>query len=177
MGMCSGVLAMRGIFLVLITVGMHFAITGDGGLGVNVFGLELGFGRTTTSMDMATSTASMAMATSTSLSTYPLDDPRCNDTTCAAFLAGYTASQAAESWASQSLYGHWVTEAWCILLGLVTLWFWTQRLAAYSHRQKAQVFLPAIQLSKPDSLTKASITSRNQKTKRHLRRDFRNASL
>lgn len=84
-------------------------------------------------MSMATATASI-MSSNTSLLPYALSDPRCNSTSCAAYASGKTASQAAESWASQFLYGHWVTEAWCILLGIISLWFWSQRLIAYQNR-------------------------------------------
>lgn len=108
---------------------------------------------------MSSMTTSSPMS---SLLPYPLDDARCNSSSCAAYAAGKKASQAAESWASQFLYGHWVVEAWCILLGLVSLWLWSQRLAIYLNRNSPVLdinFQPRYKLT----------TSRNQESLQYFR--------
>ena len=50
-----------------------------------------------------------------------LQDPRCNDDTCLAFVEATDASQAAVSWYFQFEYGHWTTWLYLALIGLYTL--------------------------------------------------------
>ncbi|KAH8881443.1 hypothetical protein GQ53DRAFT_812616 [Thozetella sp. PMI_491] len=63
----------------------------------------------------------------------PLDDPRCNNDSCDAFLAGHTASQAEISWASQFLYGWWLTWGFSIVIFLFSLVYAFHLLQAQRH--------------------------------------------
>ncbi|KAF2473682.1 uncharacterized protein BDR25DRAFT_217251 [Lindgomyces ingoldianus] len=51
----------------------------------------------------------------------PLSDPKCNSDACLAFKAGHLASQAQISWASQFLYGHYITWYYLAIIFLAML--------------------------------------------------------
>jgi hypothetical protein len=83
------------------------------------------------SSSMAMASSSMAMPSSTAsapLTTYTWGDPRCVNDTCAAFKAVHVATQAQISWASQFVYGKYVTYFYVACIGVfafiycVSLW-------------------------------------------------------
>jgi hypothetical protein len=87
-------------------------------------------GSSTMSMDMIasmTSSAMMISATGVNVTYLPLSNPLCNSDDCLAFQTGHLASQAQIPWASQFLYGHYATEFYCTILGIIGIIYWTRR--------------------------------------------------
>ncbi|KZF19808.1 hypothetical protein L228DRAFT_223655 [Xylona heveae TC161] len=89
----------------------------------------------------------MSPNSNSNITNLPLTDPRCNSDACAAYKAAHLASQQQISWASQFLYGHYVTWYYIVALGLGMLVYGT-KLLRNQYPRALSPSAPSLQKSK-----------------------------